>query len=260
MNTWSMNIWAINFPTLRFKLSAIRAGAIAIASVAAAFTLPMQMASAHTRAAIQRMVIEEAWNSRVPPSLALAVAKIESDFRAKAESHAGARGVMQIMPATGRSEFGVRPDELWNARLNIQLGIDFLEQLIDRYGGRWDLALSHYNGGSISGRGTKARPLAATRKYVAAVLAQEKRYAVQERVWYVAGDPESDGWKAARTHIALMKDANVGAADQVDQQQEATVGPREISDDFGDGFWNRFKKARDSLDDFGPHPRTRIAG
>ena len=228
------------------------------------FTLPMQTASAHTRAQIQRMVIEEAWNSRVPPSLALAVAKIESDFRAKAESHAGARGVMQIMPATGRSEFGVRPNELWNARLNIQLGIDFLEQLIDRYDGRWDLALSHYNGGSVSGRGANARPLAATRKYVAAVLAQEKRYAAQERVWYVAGDPDSDGWKAARTHVALIEAADVVPVDQLDHQRGVAVRSGKISNDlgdgFGDGFWERFKKAKHSLDDFGTRSRTRIAG
>ena len=252
----------MNFSILRFKASATRAGAIALAAVAAvaAFTLTMQSASAHSRAEIQRMVIEEAWNSRVPPSLALAVAKIESDFRAEAESHAGARGVMQIMPATGRGEFGVRPDELWKARLNIQLGIDFLEQLIDRYDGRWDLALSHYNGGSVSGRGNNARPLAATRKYVAAVLAQEKRYATQERVWYVAGDPESDGWKAARTHIASVDDANMGAADQLVQKQEAAAESEVISDEFGTGFWNRFKKAQDSLDDFGPRVRTRNAG
>jgi soluble lytic murein transglycosylase-like protein len=60
-------------------------------------------------------------NSPVPPSLALAVAKIESDFNAHALSTAGARGVMQIMPATARSVFGVGKDELWNARLNVQL-------------------------------------------------------------------------------------------------------------------------------------------
>ena len=105
----------------------------------------------------------------VPPSLALAVAKVESDFRARALSSAGARGVMQIMPATAKGEFGVSADELWDARLNVQLGIDFLARLIKRYDGRWDLALSHYNGGRVMGSGRRATPLPATRKEVAAV-------------------------------------------------------------------------------------------
>ena len=101
-------------------------------------------AGAATRQQIKRMVVEEALLTNVPPSLALAVAKTESNFRGNALSSAGARGVMQIMPRTARGEFGVAADELWNPRLNIQLGIDYLESLIRRYNGRWDLALSHY--------------------------------------------------------------------------------------------------------------------
>ena len=75
-------------------------------------------------------------NSIVPPALALAVAKVESDFNAAALSSAGARGVMQIMPDTGRDEFSVEEDELWNARLSIQLGIDYLGQLYRQDGSR----------------------------------------------------------------------------------------------------------------------------
>ena len=51
-------------------------------------------ALALSRAEIKQIVISEATNSLVPPSLALAVAKIESDFNARALSTAGARGVM----------------------------------------------------------------------------------------------------------------------------------------------------------------------
>jgi soluble lytic murein transglycosylase-like protein len=73
--------------------------------------------------------------------LALAVAKVESNFDDNALSSAGARGVMQIMPKTARDEFGVQKDELWDAALNIQIGIDYLELLYDRYG-KWELALA----------------------------------------------------------------------------------------------------------------------
>ena len=79
---------------------------------------------------IKRLVVEEAQATTLPPSLALALAKVESDFEDGALSDKGARGVMQIMPRTARAEFGVSADELWDARLNIQLGISFLEQLI----------------------------------------------------------------------------------------------------------------------------------
>lgn len=131
-----------------------------------------------SRDAVRRMVIEEASrHSTVPPSLALAVAEAESDFVADAESVAGARGVMQIMPATGRGVFGVEPNALWDPRLNIRLGVRFLGDLIERYDGRWDLALSYYNGGSAVGSGRTARVIPATRRYVEKVLRAERRWA-----------------------------------------------------------------------------------
>lgn len=131
-----------------------------------------------SRDVVKRMVVEEASRHPVvPPSLALAVAEAESDFVADAESVAGARGVMQIMPATGRGVFGVEPDALWEPRLNVRLGVRFLGDLIERYGGRWDLALSHYNGGSAVGSGRAARVIPATRRYVEKVLRAERRWA-----------------------------------------------------------------------------------
>lgn len=126
---------------------------------------------------VQRIILEEAANSRVPPSLALALARVESNFAPRALSPAGARGVMQLMPKTARDVFGVREDELWNPRLNIQLGLGYLEQLYDQYGGRWDLALSHYNGGTLAGgAGARAIPHDYTRKYVADVLHWQRVY------------------------------------------------------------------------------------
>jgi Transglycosylase SLT domain len=93
-------------------------------------------------------------------------------------SPAGAKGVMQIMPKTARDVFGVREDELLNARLNIQLGIDYLEQLYDQYGKRWDLALSHYNGGTLAGGpGSRAVPHTFTRKYIADVQRWQRIFA-----------------------------------------------------------------------------------
>ena len=129
-----------------------------------------------TKAAIKRMVVHEARNTGIPASLALAVAHAESSFNAQARSHVGARGVMQIMPATARGEYGVHPDQLWDPRINIRLGLHFLGRLITRYNGRTDLALSYYNGGSAVGRPGRARVIPATRSYVRKVQKLQKHY------------------------------------------------------------------------------------
>jgi soluble lytic murein transglycosylase-like protein len=145
--------------------------------MALALLAPLHLQAMETPIDIQRMVIEEAMNSRVPPALALAVARVESNFEPRAESPVGARGVMQIMPKTARDVFGVHESQLWNARLNIRLGLNFLEQLHDQYGQRWDLALSHYNGGTLAGgSGAAAVPHDFTRKYIADVQRWQRYY------------------------------------------------------------------------------------
>ncbi len=222
------------------------------------FSLTMlSSAEASTRADVRRLVVEEAMNSHVPPSLAMAVAKVESDFQPKALSTAGARGVMQIMPATAMGEYGIGADELWNARLNVQLGIDFLGQLIARYGGRWDLALSHYNGGSVMRTRSSMEPLPATRKYVEAVLKWQKRYAEQASVWALAEVPD-EGWRPARTrHAEYGANAPVRIVER-EIDSGARVGRSEwpVSggslDDFDDTMEIRLIETRGTLDDFTP--------
>lgn len=120
---------------------------------------------------IQRMVIEEAEREGVDPALALAIAKVESDFRPRAVSRAGARGVMQIMPATSEQEFGISRHRLFNPRVNVRIGVQFINHLIDAYDGRVDIALSHYNGGSkVKDKWGNLRIIPATRNYVLKVL------------------------------------------------------------------------------------------
>lgn len=133
----------------------------------------------YDRQQIKRLVADEAVRMRFPVSLALAVAHAESNFDASAESHKGARGVMQIMPATARGEYGIEPDLLWDPRINIRLGLHFLGRLIKRYRGRTDLALSYYNGGSAVGDLPNARVIPATRRYVAHVQKLRQKYGQQ---------------------------------------------------------------------------------
>ena len=92
---------------------------------------------------VKQLVIIEARRMGFPVALALAVAHAESGFDARARSRKGARGVMQIMPATSTGEYGIDPELLWRPGINIRMGIHFLRRLIRRYGGRTDLALSY---------------------------------------------------------------------------------------------------------------------
>ena len=222
-------------------------------------------AEASTRADVRRLVVEEAMNSHVPPSLAMAVAKVESDFQPKALSTAGARGVMQIMPATAMGEYGVQADELWNTRLNVQLGIDFLEKLIARYDGRWNLALSHYNGGSVMHTRSSIEPLPATRKYVETVLKWQRRYAEQATVWALAEAPD-EGWQPARTnHFEYGSDTPPGADPLVSGRRSVSANTFSTAvlrserpqfgdalDDFDDTLEMRLIQTRGALDDFTP--------
>ncbi|MGB0671485.1 MAG: lytic transglycosylase domain-containing protein [Rhodospirillales bacterium] len=140
---------------------------LGVAATVALLALPAEArpSAGPSKGRIKRMVMIEAMDLGFPVSLALAVAHAESGFDARALSKAGARGVMQIMPATAWGEYRIRADELWDPRLNIRLGLHFLNRLIRRYG-QVDIALSHYNGGSAVGRPGRARVIPATRPYV----------------------------------------------------------------------------------------------
>lgn len=169
----------------RFLVAALAAAAFAIAGFGG---MKDAWAAKAERPEIRRMVAEEAKRTIVPVSLAMAVAKVESNFNPKALSTAGARGVMQIMPKTARDEFGiVDPDQLWDARLNIRIGVLYLEQLYHQYGRQWDLALSHYNGGTLKGgSGAGAIPHSYTEEYVASVQSWQRRFERDETVIQLA--------------------------------------------------------------------------
>ena len=137
--------------------------------------------TAQTIPYLQKMIVIEALKSRyVSPSLALAVAEVESSFRPQVVSHKGAIGVMQIMPLTSRQVFGVNPNRLYQPDVNIRLGIRFLDDLIAQYDGRVDIALSHYNGGSRVNRTNPPSIIPATRGYVLKVLSRAQHY---QTIW-----------------------------------------------------------------------------
>lgn len=127
---------------------------------------------------IRTMIVAEALASRtVPPELALAVAREESNFDPVAVSYAGARGVMQVMPSTAAREFGIDPDLLWDPRVNIRVGVAHLAALYRRYGDSWPAALSHYNGGTLRVNATgQAVQHRFTGRYVRSVMRRWREY------------------------------------------------------------------------------------
>ncbi|HEX2726790.1 MAG TPA: lytic transglycosylase domain-containing protein, partial [Beijerinckiaceae bacterium] len=90
---------------------------------------------------------------RVEKAMVYAIARQESMFDAKAQSHAGARGLMQLMPATARrtaKRFGVDFDVnklISDASYNAKIGAAHLGELMDDWKGSYILAFASYNAG-----------------------------------------------------------------------------------------------------------------
>ena len=126
---------------------------------------------------IQKLLVDEANRQGIKPELVLAIAEVESNFNPNALSQAGARGVMQIMPRTAEKVFGISASQLYEAKVNINLGVSFIKKLLSRYDQRLDIALSHYNGGSaVQDNFGRLSVIPATQTYVNKVIAAQEKF------------------------------------------------------------------------------------
>jgi soluble lytic murein transglycosylase-like protein len=99
--------------------------------------------------------------THVPVSLLVATAYEESRMNPGAQSRAGAKGLLQLMPRTAR-ELRLRGDD---PATNVLAGARYLRQMIDRFGST-DLALAAYNAGPTAVARVGAAPTVATLRYV----------------------------------------------------------------------------------------------
>ena len=89
----------------------------------------------------------------VAPPLVYALIKAESNFRENAQSHAGAKGLMQITDETFEyclEKLDIPHANIFNAESNIQCGIWYLSYLLNKYGGNTENAVAAYNAGETN--------------------------------------------------------------------------------------------------------------
>jgi soluble lytic murein transglycosylase len=141
---------------------------------------------------------QEAKRYGLDPYIAAGLIRQESVFNPNAVSRVGARGLMQVMPATGqviskRQGIGtISAADLHNPTLNIKIGMNYLAQMLGQFG-RIEYAAAAYNAGPgraqrwIAERGSmdiedwiESIPFTETRGYVQGVL----RYAANYRRLY----------------------------------------------------------------------------
>lgn len=172
----------------RLVIAAIALGVVAVSAFALAgrFSHVIQELSLPLRH--EDIIRQQAREKRVDASLIAAVIYAESRFRDQT-SHAGARGLMQITPATaneiekqsGGTTFKV--SDLSDPDINIRYGTFYLRQLLNRYHGNEVAALAAYNAGPTqvdrwggANLTLKDISLEETRSYVLEVLDRRRAY------------------------------------------------------------------------------------
>lgn len=141
------------------------------------------------------LILRYASEYGLDPYLVCAVIWVESKFDEVATSHKGARGLMQVIPSTGRwaaEKLGIQgydDDSLYDPAVNIRIGCWYLDRLRSQFKGNLDLALAAYNGGSSNvekwledpryskdGKGLDDIPFKETRDFVARVWSAYDKY------------------------------------------------------------------------------------
>jgi soluble lytic murein transglycosylase-like protein len=129
--------------------------------------------SAHYR----KQILRAARNYDVDPALIKAIIQVESNYNPRAVSHCGARGLMQLMPATARW-LGI--EDSFDPASNIDGGVRYIKHLLEQFDDDVVLALAAYNAGSRHVRRYKGvPPFPTTRMYIKKVLKFRNEFEAQ---------------------------------------------------------------------------------
>jgi soluble lytic murein transglycosylase len=134
-------------------------------------------------------LIASAAPHELDPYVVAGLIRQESEFNPGARSHAGAMGLMQIMPATGRGlaqRLGIQSfstGHLYRPELSLRLGTFHLKQVFNRYQNELEISLAAYNAGEHRaakwiewgdfdepGKFVETIPFTETRGYVQSVM------------------------------------------------------------------------------------------
>ncbi len=145
--------------------------------------------------------------AQLDPWLILGVIRQESGFNARAVSRSDARGLMQLLPTTGRELYqrmgleAFRDDLLFDPQMNVRLGAQYLGRLAETHRGNLILTLASYNAGPARVRRwlqelstsdwdefIERLPFEETRLYVKSVL---RNQGVYQRLYALASDGQA---------------------------------------------------------------------
>ncbi|MFN3798087.1 MAG: transglycosylase SLT domain-containing protein, partial [Sphingobium yanoikuyae] len=146
-----------------------------------------------------------------------AIARQESQFDKQIVSHAGARGLMQLMPGTAREQAGklglsYDAGSLNDPSYNIMLGSGYFQRMLDYYGGSYPLAVAAYNAGPgnvnrwVKANGDPRLPGADMLRWIEQIPIFETRNYVQRvlenAVVYEAMNPERAKFKGSNAVLS----------------------------------------------------------
>lgn len=120
---------------------------------------------------IDSYITDSCLRYNIDPLLIYSQMHQESSFKLKATSYKGARGLMQLMPATAM-RFGVT--NIYDPKQNIEGGVKYMRWLMDTFGGDVSLALAGYNAGegAVMKYGNQIPPYNETQEYVRRISAR----------------------------------------------------------------------------------------
>jgi soluble lytic murein transglycosylase-like protein len=131
---------ALHLSPVKAQAPAASAAALAAEYRAKGYEVPDHLAAKIYQAAVRH---------DIDPSLAFGLVRTESEFKDYATSRVGAVGLTQLMVPTARwFKRDATVADLRDSETNLEIGFRYLNELIDRYEGNVELALTAYNRGT----------------------------------------------------------------------------------------------------------------